>query len=237
MEANRTRNSGFANSRNISFVVTPAAARSVGGKLHAGAERDQGDSGQKHDPQLHLPSQAQVRHADAQQSADHQSTRPPRVNRVETAGFVIGIERRNQRIHHRLDQAPSDAGHQRAHPQDGVDAAAGGQVAGEDHHQHAERKEHSGKRQQQAHPDVIQHRAADGDGHGEAQKRQAQNAGDHFRRVGFIDGVEKHALQIGGRVRAQCGVDPGHGERQRACYKQAGCFVLTGNVSGGAGGR
>ncbi len=110
-------------------------------------------------------------------------------------------------------------------------------MAGEDHHQHAERKEHSGERQQQPHADVIEQRTADRDGHGEAEKRQTQHARDHFGGVRLIDGIEKNALQVRGRVGAQSRVDPGHGESQGSGGKQPGLAVGISGVAAGARGE
>ena len=95
----------------------------------ADAQADARDRRQDDHRELDLPAKPGGRHRHAKQSADHQATRPPGVKRVEFSCFFFGIERRDQRVHDRLYQSPADAGHQRADPDDVVDAGAWKRVA------------------------------------------------------------------------------------------------------------
>ena len=93
MEKNHTRKNGRKNSLIISPAEIPAATRSVGGNLLASKHDAKDHCRDQHACHLQPPVKVQLAEASAEQSADNQSARPPRVQHVQPVRLLFGIER------------------------------------------------------------------------------------------------------------------------------------------------
>jgi hypothetical protein len=181
---------------------------------------DDDDGGNGDESEFDLPVHVDARQEHAEQTADDEPARPPRVQGIQLAGLLTGIESRDQRVDDRLDQAPADAGQHRAVPEDVVDARAAAERIGKDHQQRATAQEQAGEGQERAHPDDVEQRADQCDRQREAKERHAEDVRNHGRRMRLVDRIEVDALQVAGRVGAK-GV--GHArrhEREAADEKQ-----------------
>ena len=84
--------------------------------------------------------------ATPEQAADDESAGPPRVQRVQLARLLVGIQRGDERVDDGLDQAPADAGDERADPDHRVDAGTSGDRSRKHHEERAEREADAGQR-------------------------------------------------------------------------------------------
>ena len=141
-------------------------------------------------------------------------------------GLLVRIERRDERVDHGLDQAPADAGDERAVPQHVARRRAGREVAGKDHHAASRRQADAGERQKQAHADVVEQRAAERDRERETEKRHAEHAGDHARRSAPCRSDRRTRAADRSPVSARSAVaTPAVVEREAADEEQPGLLV------------
>ena len=184
------------------------------------AEDDAGDDRQG---DQHLPFNVQLAEKQhRQQPANNDPARPPRVQRVQLAGLVIGVQRGSQRVDRGFGSAPAEPPDDHREVEHGIDRSAC--ASGCQHQRRADDEAGGGEQNHLLRADPVEQRADHQQAEREPEEAVAQHRADHLARMGRVDRIEQRCFH-----RPRCACADGIGQRggeQREHANPVDCLAV-----------